>query len=164
MRQVFYSERRKVKITCVRKHREKAKANIFKAFIHQPTHRPLGEYTVCPFDTNSRMPPVVTNHAKCTSLGLGLLWLWELELSHFLTFQGNRVGGTELKFVCSCYLKPDFCILSSWKNRWGLCEHQGQNRKLTFLGSLQPLNAKQKQSVSKGRTPRTKHNQQEDFL
>lgn len=49
----IYGERRKVKITCMRKHRERTKASISKAFDHQPIRQPPGEHAVRAFITSS---------------------------------------------------------------------------------------------------------------
>lgn len=60
----------RLKMTCIRKYREKAKASISKSLnslAHSTTAR---EHVACAFDINSRMPLIVTNHAKHTNLGL----------------------------------------------------------------------------------------------
>lgn len=81
--------RSEVKVTCIRKYTEKAKASISKSLNSPPTpHQPLRDHVVYACDISSRMPLIVTNHAKHPSLGLWgyynyenlnfhISWLWK---------------------------------------------------------------------------------------
>lgn len=162
MRQVFYSERRKVKITCVRKHREKAKANISKAFTHPPTHL---ENTQCVhliqtpgclqlWQIMQNAPAWAWGYYDYETLNFHISWL----------FKATGLGELSWNFRVFMLSQTRFLHIKFLEEQMGTLWALRPKQKIDLSGQSAATECQVKAAGLKGRTPPTKRNQQEDFL